>query len=70
LAASAANGGWPGGQETHPVSFAAAMNVNEVIRVTRADIDNNRDPNEGDSIGQFDVEYGDSGALTTTWTWC
>ena len=53
------NGFLPGGGEQHSVAFAAAMNINEVILVAREDMDNNRDPREGDGIGSVDVEYGD-----------
>ncbi len=47
---------------TTRVAFGAALNINEVILVARADADSNanRDPREGDTIGQVDVEYGDA----------
>ncbi|MGA1864285.1 MAG: hypothetical protein ACMUHX_04415, partial [bacterium] len=41
------------------VSFAAAMNINNVLLIEEDDITKNRDPAETDSIGQVDVEYCD-----------
>lgn len=54
------NGIIPGGGEKHNVTFAAAMNINEVLLISWDDIQDNRDPSEGDSIGKVDVEYCDS----------
>lgn len=55
------NGFLPGGHSTLTLSFAAALNINEVIRVTHAHVSGNRDPREGDTIGQVAVEYCDDG---------
>lgn len=41
------------------VSFAAAMNINNVLLLEEKDITTNRDPSETDSLGQVDVEYCD-----------
>lgn len=41
------------------LSFAGALNINEVLLTTWSDADANRDPNENDSIDQIDVEYCD-----------
>jgi hypothetical protein len=46
-------------RERVPVSFAGALNVNEVILTAWDDIDRNRDPAEDDSVEQVYVEYCD-----------
>ena len=43
-----------------PVSFAAALNINDVIQLTWRHVQERRDPNEDDTIGQVTVEYCDS----------
>ncbi|GEM_PF-4216140 len=49
-----------GSTHTNPVSFAAALNVNEMIRLLFDDVQANRDPEEGDDLGQVWVEYCDN----------
>jgi len=57
--------------DTHdnPVSFAAALNINEVIRTLFNDVQANRDPEEDDELDQVDVEYCDNdwSAYGTGW---
>ena len=49
-----------GGSVDIPVSFAAALNINETIQITWRHMQDNRDPAEDDTIGQVYVEYCDT----------
>jgi len=49
-----------GNSTTIEISFAAALNINNVILRARDDVDNNRDPHENDTVGKVSVEYCDT----------
>ncbi len=49
-----------GATHDNPVSFAAALNINEMIRLLFDDVQANRDPSEDDELGKVDVEYCDN----------
>ncbi len=49
-----------GSERDNPVSFAGALNINEVTRLLFDDIQANRDPSEDDELGKVWVEYCDN----------